>query len=104
MSVAPEGREGVFTAMASAPLFLGKFVTGTAQILSPLIPVPSHALFVGVLCTLWLLHEQSRHLLLGSHGIRPLLFQWLAVDRSLLVPTCIMQSALHDVVIGCGYV
>ena len=28
MSVAPEGREGVFTAMASAPLFLGKFVTG----------------------------------------------------------------------------
>ena len=29
MSVAPEGREGVFTAMASAPLFLGKFVTGT---------------------------------------------------------------------------
>lgn len=31
MSVAPEGREGVFTAMASAPLFLGKFVTGTAS-------------------------------------------------------------------------
>ena len=30
MSVAPEGREGVFTAMASAPLFLGKFVTGEA--------------------------------------------------------------------------
>lgn len=28
MSVAPEGREGIFTAMASAPLFLGKFVTG----------------------------------------------------------------------------
>ena len=28
MSIAPEGREGVFTAMASAPLFLGKFVTG----------------------------------------------------------------------------
>lgn len=31
MSVAPEGREGVFTAMASAPLFLGKFVTGTCS-------------------------------------------------------------------------
>ncbi|KAA6420960.1 MAG: hypothetical protein FRX49_09101 [Trebouxia sp. A1-2] len=31
MSVAPEGREGIFTAMASAPLFLGKFVTGTAS-------------------------------------------------------------------------
>ena len=31
MSVAPEGREGVFTAMASAPLFLGKFVTGKSQ-------------------------------------------------------------------------
>ena len=31
MSVAPEGREGVFTAMASAPLFLGKFVTGEAM-------------------------------------------------------------------------
>lgn len=32
MSVAPEGREGVFTAMASAPLFLGKFVTGKSQL------------------------------------------------------------------------
>ncbi|KAL3153143.1 hypothetical protein ABBQ38_012160 [Trebouxia sp. C0009 RCD-2024] len=31
MSVAPEGREGVFPAMASASLFLGKFVTGTAS-------------------------------------------------------------------------
>ena len=31
MSVAPEGREGVFTAMASAPLFLGKFVTGACS-------------------------------------------------------------------------
>ena len=35
MSVAPEGREGVFTAMASAPLFLGKFVTGTLPCLMP---------------------------------------------------------------------
>lgn len=34
MSVAPEGREGVFTAMASAPLFLGKFVTGMLKHLS----------------------------------------------------------------------
>lgn len=32
MSVAPEGREGVFTAMASAPLFLGKFITGVGSV------------------------------------------------------------------------
>ena len=37
MSVAPEGREGVFTAMASAPLFLGKFVTGIYKPLSCVI-------------------------------------------------------------------
>ena len=38
MSVAPEGREGVFTAMASAPLFLGKFVTGNVPETQAIVP------------------------------------------------------------------
>ena len=31
MSLAPEGREGIFTALASAPLFAAKLPTGAAR-------------------------------------------------------------------------